>query len=193
MQNRYYGKRKLLDDTFNLEKSYFYQELSSSEFDSIKKFINWYFTDRSTDQDLLKTFFSHYPVLKKGEQNLKKLRQAIQEIAKQHKDAETFFDSYTALNDFIQDQYMAPKPAIMEVLFFPNLSNENKVANMIRTCKQSLNIAIFTITNDKLTAAIEEVYERGVKIRIITDDECCKNLGSDIYRLAAMVEHILIF
>ena len=29
---------------------------------------------------------------------------------------------------------MVPKPAVMEVLFFPNQSNEIKLANMIRTC-----------------------------------------------------------
>lgn len=63
---------------------------------------------------------------------------------------------------------------------------------MLRTCKKSLDIAIFTLTNDKIFAAIEEVFNRGVKVRVITDDECCNQLGSDIYKLAAMVYLILI-
>ena len=59
---------------------------------------------------------------------------------------------------------------------------------MLRTCKYSLDIAIFTLTNNSITCAVEEVYKRGVKVRIIADDECCKMLGSDVWRLAAMVD-----
>lgn len=190
MHNRNYkrnNKRKLLDETFNLEKSYFFQELKDSELDSIKAFIDSYFSKGIKDVEELEKFFTHYPVLTKGDQNIKKLRKALEEIATQHKDQESFFDSYSSINNFIIDEYMTTKPTVLEVLFFPSETNEDKVANMIRTSKKSLNIAIFTLTNDRLTAAVEEVYQRGVEVRIITDDECCKNLGSDIFRLALLV------
>jgi cardiolipin hydrolase len=59
---------------------------------------------------------------------------------------------------------------------------------MLRTCKKSLDIAIFTLTNDKIAAAILESFSRGVKVRVIADDECCKALGSDIWKLAAKVK-----
>jgi phosphatidylserine/phosphatidylglycerophosphate/cardiolipin synthase-like enzyme len=49
-----------------------------------------------------------------------------------------------------------------------------------------LDIAIFTLTNDKIFAAIEEAFNRGVKVRIIADDECCKMLGSDVLRAASI-------
>jgi phosphatidylserine/phosphatidylglycerophosphate/cardiolipin synthase-like enzyme len=42
------------------------------------------------------------------------------------------------------------------------------------------------LTNEKIFAAIEEVFNRGVKVRIITDDECCKMVGSEIARCAAI-------
>ncbi len=45
---------------------------------------------------------------------------------------------------------------------------------------------MFTVTNNVLSEAIREVYKRGVKVRIVTDDVCCKMLGSDIYKLAAL-------
>lgn len=49
-----------------------------------------------------------------------------------------------------------------------------------------MDIAIYTLTNDKIYAAIEEAYKRGIKVRIITDDECCKMGGSVIARCAAI-------
>ena len=47
-------------------------------------------------------------------------------------------------------------------------------------------IAIFTLTNDKIFAAIEEAHKRGVQVRVIADDECCKMMGSDVIRCAAL-------
>ena len=192
-QNKNNYRRRLLDDTFNLEKSYFYQEISSSDLNSIKNFISSYFSNNNTDQESLKSFFPNFKNLKKGEHNLKKLKEVFYDVADQYKESENFFNSFKSLNEFIHNEYMVPKPAVMEVLFFPNQSNEVKLANMIRTCKKSLYICVYTISNDALAAAIEEVYERGIEVKIITDDECCKNYGSDIYRLAAMVSFLFLY
>lgn len=78
------------------------------------------------------------------------------------------------------------KPSVLECYFFPNQANEVHVVNMLRTCKVSLDVAIFTLTNDRIFAAIEEAHNRGVKVRVIADDECCKMFGSDVGRLAAI-------
>jgi cardiolipin hydrolase len=56
---------------------------------------------------------------------------------------------------------------------------------MLRTCKKTLDVAIFTLTNDKISGAIEEAFKRGIKVRVIADDECCKMIGSDCLKLAA--------
>ena len=57
---------------------------------------------------------------------------------------------------------------------------------MIRTCKYTLDICIFTITNDKLFEAVEQCWNANIDVRIITDDECVKQRGSDVYKLAAI-------
>lgn len=75
---------------------------------------------------------------------------------------------------------------MFECFFFPSVDNEIHVVNILRTCKKTLDIAIYTLTNERIFAAIEEVYKRGVKVRIITDDECCKMAGSEIARCAAI-------
>ncbi len=95
------------------------------------------------------------------------------------------FTQYKQLNDFILDEYYTCKPSVLECHFFPNKNNEIFVVNIIRTCKATLDIAIFTLTNDKITAAIDEAFKRGVRVRVIADDECSKMFGSDCMRLAS--------
>lgn len=88
--------------------------------------------------------------------------------------------------NFVLKEFYVPRPSLLECYFFPNIDNEIKVANMIRNCKSTLDIAIFTLTNDKIFAAIEDVFKRGIPVRIIADDECCKMLGSDVIRAASI-------
>ena len=58
---------------------------------------------------------------------------------------------------------------------------------MIRTAKVKLDIAIFTLTNDRIFAAIEEVFKRGVPVRLIADDEMSKCMGADVNKIALLV------
>ncbi|MFM7858253.1 MAG: phospholipase D-like domain-containing protein, partial [Flammeovirgaceae bacterium] len=54
----------------------------------------------------------------------------------------------------------------------------------MRKPRKTLDIAIFTLTNDFIFLAVEETFKRGVKVRVISDDECLNQFGSDICRLA---------
>jgi phosphatidylserine/phosphatidylglycerophosphate/cardiolipin synthase-like enzyme len=86
---------------------------------------------------------------------------------------------------FFLKEYYKPKPSICEVYFFPNAKNEKHLIEMLRTCMKSLDIAIFSLTRDNFAKAVIEVFNRGIKVRVIADDECVKNFGSDVYKLAA--------
>ena len=57
---------------------------------------------------------------------------------------------------------------------------------MLRTCKKTLDIAIFSLTLDSITEAILEAFQRGIKVRVIADDECAKNKGSNIKLIASV-------
>lgn len=59
-------------------------------------------------------------------------------------------------------------------MFFPCRSNEDVLTGMIYDSKKSLDICVFSITNDHIANAIYVSSQRGVKVRIITDDECMK-------------------
>lgn len=61
----------------------------------------------------------------------------------------------------------------------------------MKKAKKTLDIAIFALTNDILKKviflikAILYAHSQGCKVRLISDDECSKFKGADIYELAA--------
>ena len=171
------------DPNFNLEERYFYQEIKQSEWDEIKNFLNDYLSTNKTDLPTLENFFNNYPNMYKGSDNTDKLKEMINNIAKTYQNN---FTSYQTLINFFINTYLNPKPALLECYFFPNQNNERKVVDMFRTCKKTLDLAIFTLTKDSISNAIEEAHKRGVKVRLIADDSCSLMLGSDVRKLAAM-------
>ena len=171
------------DPNFNLEEKYFYQNIKESEWDEIKNFLNDYLSNNKTDISTLENFFINYPNMYKGSHNTDKLKEMINEIAKTYQNN---FASYQTLINFFINTYLNTKPALLECYFFPNQNNERKVVDMFRTCKKTLDLAIFTLTKDSISNAIEEAYKRGVKVRLIADDSCSLMLGSDVRKLAAI-------
>ncbi|RKP27027.1 hypothetical protein SYNPS1DRAFT_27313 [Syncephalis pseudoplumigaleata] len=53
----------------------------------------------------------------------------------------------------------------------------------LQATKQTMDICIFTLTDDVVVNTILEAKSRGVKIRLISDDTQSKCLGADPYRL----------
>ena len=163
-----------LDPNYNIDENYFYQSLSNNEWDEISNFLS---SPTEKTEEQLENFFSSYPKISKGSENINNLLEIINknEINENYK---------TIINYYIKT-YLKPKPSICECYFFPNLENEIKVVNMLRTCKKSLDIAIFTFTRDSITNAVKEAFDRKIKVRIIADDVCSNMWGSDIRKLAA--------
>lgn len=166
------------DTTFNLDNEYFYKELDSKEWDEITSFLQEYISQNKTSEDELKSFFNLHPSIRKG--NAEKLITKINSLNIQN------FSTYQALYKFALGEYFQPKPVICECHFFTNASNEEKVVSMLRTCKKTLDIAIFSLTLDSIAEAILEAYQRGIKVRMIADDECAKNKGSNVKLIASV-------
>ena len=84
----------------------------------------------------------------------------------------------------VSDDLYRPKPRYMDAFFFPNMQNVNKLERYIKMAKKSLLICVFNFTNNVLADAVKHVYNQGVTVRVITDDECMTNRGNDCQELA---------
>ena len=166
------------DTTFNLEKEYFYKEIEDKEWDEILSFLQDYISQNKSDESELKSFFNLHPSIKKGNADL--FLQKLNSLQV------TNFSTYQTLLKFALQEYFQPKPVISECYFFPNAANEEKVVSMLRTCKKTLDIAIFSLTLDSIAEAILEAFQRGIKVRMIADDECAKNKGSNVKLIASV-------
>ncbi len=68
-------------------------------------------------------------------------------------------------------------------LFGPEDPMVETLVGLIRSAKTSLVAAVFTITDDRVAAALIDAHKRDVAVRILTDDEKSWDRGSDIERL----------
>ena len=154
-------KDLIYDPNFNAESNYFYQTISESEWDEIKSFLYKCFQGQIPSESYLQNFFSFHPKIKKG--NIEKLQTLLDSISSEKNN----FIVYQKIMQFFLKEYYKPKPSICDVYFFPNAKNEKYLVEMLRTSKISLNIAIFSLTRDNFAKSIIEVYNRGVKVRVI--------------------------
>ncbi len=71
---------------------------------------------------------------------------------------------------------------ICEAWFSPQSDCPNRIRSLFAQAKSSVDVCVFTITDDRLTSAVMDAHGRGVKIRIITDNDKAADLGSDADR-----------
>ena len=189
-------EKRIFQNNFNIEqnldKTYFYQNVTPSQWKEITNFISESLFSDNLSKEKVKEFFENYPNLSKGENNLKKLRQILNDSVN-NKGIFSFlsqkkfnFESYQKINDYIIDKFYMVKPTVFEVHFFPNPSEEIHLINLISKTKTSLDIAMFTINNIKIASEIKNIFSRGIKLRILSDSECIKMPSSNVYSLAAL-------
>lgn len=70
-----------------------------------------------------------------------------------------------------------------EVFFSPGDSCREKILSLFHAARQSADICVFTITDNNITREILASHSRGLKIRVITDDETSLHRGSDTHLL----------
>lgn len=71
------------------------------------------------------------------------------------------------------------KPKYLDTLFFPQ-DDEHRIVEYLQLATKTIDVCVFTISNDYLSWALYDLHKKGVRVRIITDDECSTNKGSDI-------------
>lgn len=71
-----------------------------------------------------------------------------------------------------------------EALFAPHEDVASRIIHALANTRTRADLAVFTITDDRVSRAILEAHERGVAIRIVSDNDKSADLGSDIDDLA---------
>ncbi len=89
------------------------------------------------------------------------------------------------LIDWLEDVIGATRGAIAalptcEVLFSPGEDCLSRIRSLVAAAKTSIDICVYTVTDDRISRRIHEAHERGVKVRIIADDLKTDDPGSDI-------------
>ncbi len=72
----------------------------------------------------------------------------------------------------------------VDVHFSPGDECFQAIRRQLEMCQRSADICVFTITDDRISGAIADAHRRGVRVRIITDNDKTHDEGSDIRRLA---------
>jgi mitochondrial cardiolipin hydrolase len=70
-----------------------------------------------------------------------------------------------------------------EAAFSPGMDCLQLIQRALRSTRQTLDICVFTLSDDRIAEEILAAAQRGVKIRIITDNDKEYDAGSDISRL----------
>ena len=80
----------------------------------------------------------------------------------------------------IRDQSTLPEVA---AYFSPCAECLNAIRRQFEKVKLSADVCVFTITDNRISDAIRDAHARGVKIRVISDNDKSLDEGSDIQRL----------
>ncbi|NMO14971.1 endonuclease [Pyxidicoccus fallax] len=81
----------------------------------------------------------------------------------------------------------APKTvesARIEAHFTPGDGPLNAIVSQIQGARGSIDVCVFTVTDDRISRALLDAHRRGVRLRIVSDDEKSLDAGSDLERLS---------
>lgn len=83
--------------------------------------------------------------------------------------------------DNARNRVSVPTPS---VYFSPGEHCLDQILHGLSTAKISIDICVFTISDNRITEAILSAHENGKSIRIISDNDKAKDKGSDVYYLS---------
>jgi len=70
-----------------------------------------------------------------------------------------------------------------KIYFSPGYEIQETIYQFLKEAKSSVQLCVFTITDNRLATEIVECFQRGIKVKIITDDLKVNAKGSEILKL----------
>lgn len=114
------------------------------------------------------------------------LRSRAFDIAKEaidHPGAKEVLDWLEDVSKLLTPKEEANSATLAKSFFSPSDTCPNKIIGLINSTSRSLDICVFTITDNRLSRAIKDAFNRGVNVRIITDNDKAHDRGSDVEEL----------
>lgn len=71
-----------------------------------------------------------------------------------------------------------------KVYFSPGDDCRDAIINICQQARSQIDICVFTLSDNRISEQISAAFQRGIAMRIITDNDKANDDGSDIYRLA---------
>lgn len=71
-----------------------------------------------------------------------------------------------------------------DVMFSPGQDIPENIAFLLARAKKSIDLCVFTISDEKLGHCLKAMHNKGVKIRLITDNNKMRDAGSQVKDLA---------
>ncbi|MCP3144723.1 phospholipase D-like domain-containing protein [Pyxidicoccus xibeiensis] len=71
----------------------------------------------------------------------------------------------------------------MEAHFTPGDGPLNAIIKQVQDARGSIDVCVYTVTDDRITRALLEAHRNGVRLRVVGDDDKALDAGSDMHRL----------
>ena len=81
----------------------------------------------------------------------------------------------------VDGQRQREEVAVANAYFSPGDQCRSQIISLCGASSRTIDVCVFTITDDRIKRALIGAHDRGLKLRIITDDEKVDDRGSDIY------------
>ncbi|MFK7910698.1 MAG: phospholipase D-like domain-containing protein [Akkermansiaceae bacterium] len=87
------------------------------------------------------------------------------------------------LESIIKLLYSSEMKVKASAYFSPGEDCLHRIRRLIGEAQQTLDICVFTITDNRIVRKLAEAHQRGITIRVISDDMKSEDLGSDMETL----------
>jgi cardiolipin hydrolase len=118
-------------------------------------------------------------------EQLAALRARVFEAARQHAGdtaARELVEWCEEMVKLLLPQAPPARATVTDACFSPGMTCVNKINSLLSSARQTVDICVFTITDDRIAEAILGAHTRRVKVRVLTDNDKSEDLGSDIPR-----------
>ena len=112
---------------------------------------------------------------------------AIAREAIRRPDAPAALDWLEEVSRVVANAAPASAPPTSSAAYFaPGDDCPRRLATLFDRARRAVDVCVFTITDDRIVAAMEAAHARGVRLRVVTDDDKAFDLGSDVERLGQL-------